>query len=274
LLGLVLLVADSFILRWLDLVGGDVQAVVNGLLAWLEMRPDVSVGAVQNILLYFHLKGAFWVAMIGATFAVPRLITMDLASNAILIYSSKAVNRFDYLLGKFGVIFGLLSLIMLGPTIAGWVMGNFLAPKWSFFWHSLPALAHAVGAVLIAITVMSALALGVSAASSKTTGAVGIWLAVWLLGGAVATVGGQMQPWLRYFSFRHDVDQITLGLFGLRDDVDLVAENIPLLGPELVEFAESGNLNWMTPDLFGAFVALAVMIAGAVFLVSRKVTTE
>ena len=63
------------------------------------------------------------------------LITRDLASNAIIIYASKAVSRGDYLLGKFATAFGLLVLTWLGPVCAAWFVGNLLAPDWRFFWH-------------------------------------------------------------------------------------------------------------------------------------------
>ena len=53
--------------------------------------------------------------------------THDLASNAILIYSSKALSRFDYILGKFGIAFTLLSLLCLAPLIAVWFVGNLLS---------------------------------------------------------------------------------------------------------------------------------------------------
>ena len=69
-------------------------------------------------------------------------ITRDLASNAIIIYSSKAVSRGDYLLGKFATAFGLLALTWLGPVCAAWFMGNLLAPDWRFFWHARAALAN------------------------------------------------------------------------------------------------------------------------------------
>ena len=64
--------------------------------------------------------------------AIPLLITRDLACNAIVIYSSKAVTRGDYLLGKFATAFGLLALTWLGPVCAAWFVGNLLAPDWTF----------------------------------------------------------------------------------------------------------------------------------------------
>jgi hypothetical protein len=72
--------------------------------------------------------------------ALPSLITRDLASNAIVIYSSKAVTRGDYLLGKFCTAFGVMSLTWLGPVCGAWFVGNLLAPDWKFFWHARIAL--------------------------------------------------------------------------------------------------------------------------------------
>ena len=99
---------------------------------------------------------------------IPLLITRDLASNAIVIYSSKAVTRGDYLLGKFATAFGFLTLTWLGPVCAAWFLGNLLAPDWTFFlarararWRTFLIYG------LSSMAVLSLLALGVSALSSQ-----------------------------------------------------------------------------------------------------------
>ena len=88
------------------------------------------------MLFYYFGIWLMRVSIFALGMAIPLLITRDLASNAIIIYSSKAVTRGDYLLGKFATAFGLLALTWLGPVCAAWFMGNLLAPDWSFFWHS------------------------------------------------------------------------------------------------------------------------------------------
>jgi len=92
------------------------------------------------VLFYYFCTNLLRASIFALGMAIPLLVTRDLASNAIIIYSSKAVSRMDYLLGKFAMAFGLMALTWLGPAFAAWFLGNLLAPDWRFFWHSRAAL--------------------------------------------------------------------------------------------------------------------------------------
>lgn len=269
-----LLVADSFIIRWLGYANTDVQQVARGFMAWLEMIPELSVGAVQNILFYFYSSTILTLSLVAITVVIPNLITRDLSSQAIIIYSSKAVSRLDYLLGKLATIVGVLALTWMGPTLAAWVMGNFLAPKWHFFWHARIPLAHVLAYQGAAILFLGVLALGISAASANGKSTVSLWLAAWLLGKAFVGLAQDTRPWLKFFSFCHNLDQLSLSIFHLRRDVALVQENIPVLGEGLRDLDRRGMLAFMDPELTGAMIGLGVMLAAALFMIGRKVSTE
>ena len=269
-----LLVSDSFIVKLVGYADEDVQKVVRGFMSWLEMVPEASVGSTFNLLFYFFCKFTFMFTLIAITVSIPHLVTRDLSSNAILIYSSKAVGRIDYLIGKFAGIFGLMCLTLLGPLTMAWVLGNFLAPKWHFFWHARLALIHAATFSVIAMAVLAIIAIGISSISSNSKATVSIWLGAWLLGNALVGLSHAALPWVKFLSFRHSLDQIALAIFKLPADVDRVSENIPLVGAPLGELQENGMLDWMQADLLGASISLGVMVALAGVIVSRKVTTE
>ncbi len=48
----------------------------------------------------------------------PNLISQDLRFNAIPLYFSRPVRRFDYFLGKLGVIATFLAAVSIVPAVA------------------------------------------------------------------------------------------------------------------------------------------------------------
>ncbi len=58
-----------------------------------------------------------WLALDMASWIAPRLITFDLADNALPILLSHPISRFGYVFGKFIALFGSLSLITWIPCL-------------------------------------------------------------------------------------------------------------------------------------------------------------
>jgi ABC-type transport system involved in multi-copper enzyme maturation permease subunit len=58
-----------------------------------------------------------WLALVMASWIAPRLITFDLADDALPILLSHPISRFGYVLGKFIALFGSLSLITWIPCL-------------------------------------------------------------------------------------------------------------------------------------------------------------
>jgi len=58
-----------------------------------------------------------WFAVVLASWIAPRLITFDLADNALPILLSHPISRFGYILGKYLVLFGMLSVVTWVPGL-------------------------------------------------------------------------------------------------------------------------------------------------------------
>ena len=269
-----LLVADSLIVQWTSGLNPALQAFVKLFMGWLEQHPEISVRTTQNILFYFASGWLLPLSLVAIAQAIPHLVTRDLSSNAIIIYSSKAVGRLDYLFGKFAAVFGLLTLTWLGPLVAAWFVGNLLAPDWHFFWHSRLALLNILIYVGSSMVVLSVLALGVSAASPKEKSTVAIWVCWWIVGYVLVSIANDTKPWLKHFSFTYDLKQIALSIFRLHDDVRLAQDNIPVLGDLLKNVPPQTFEAWRHPATTGSILALALMLAAAVIIVARKVKPE
>jgi hypothetical protein len=269
-----LLVADSVVAQWVGKLNPQLQAFAQMLTQWLEDHPDISVGTTQNVLFYFFSTYLMPVGIFVLGLAMPSLITRDLASNAILIYSSKAVTRGDYLLGKFCTAFGLLTVTWLGPACAAWFLGNLLAPDWRFFWHARAALGHLLVYVVSSMLVLSALALGVSAISNREKATPAAWFMWWILGGVLQPIALHTKPWLRHLSFSYDLKQIGLSTFRLGDDLKTAQDNVPIFGQMLAGISAETRDALTHATLGGALAALALMLVAGAFIIRIRVTPE
>ncbi len=269
-----LLVADSVVVQWVANFNPGLQSFARMLTTWLEQHPEVSVRTTQDLLFFYFGTSLMRVSIFALGFAIPVLITRDLASNAIIIYSSKAVSRGDYLLGKFSTAFGLMTLTWLGPVCAAWFVGNLLAPDWGFFWHSRVALFHTLLYGLASMTILSLLALGISATSSKEKSTVALWFIWWIVGGVVTPIAMHTEPWLRHLSFNYNLDQIALAVFRLGHDLKIAQDNVPVFGEMLRGVRPQTIAALNAPAFWGALVWSLAMLVAAAVIIRRKVRPE
>jgi hypothetical protein len=269
-----LLVDDSAVSQWVStFVNPLMQGFASLLTNWLKNHPDISVGTTQNILFYYLALWLMRVSIFALGPIIPLLITRDLACNAIVIYSSKAVTRGDYLLGKFATVFGFLALTWLGPVCAAWFLGNLLSPDWSFFWHARVALGNILIFGLASMAILSVLALGVSALSPNEKSTTAFWFMWWILGAVIEPIAMHTQPWLRHLGFGFNINQISLYLFRVGDNLTKAKTEIPVLGT-LLKFRPDTQTALDTPNLTGTVVALLLMLAVAAWIIRQRVKPE
>jgi hypothetical protein len=269
-----LLVADSIVVQWVGNFNPQLQMFASLLTTWLEQHPEISVRTTQNLLFYYFSSYLLLASIFALGMAIPLMITRDLASNAIVIYSSKAVSRMDYLIGKFGMAFGLLTLTLLGPACAAWFVGNLLAPDWRFFWHSRSALGNTLVFSLTSMALLSILALGVSAISRREKATPAFWYIWWIIGGVVAPIAMHTRPWLRHLSFHYNLEQISLGIFRLGNDIAIARDNIPVFGDMLRNIPPQTMEGLNSPAVPGAIAASLVMLVVAALVIRNRVKPE
>jgi ABC-2 type transport system permease protein len=269
-----LLVADSIVVQWVGNFNPGLQSFARFLTTWLEQHPEISVRTLQNVMFYFFCIYLLRACIFVLGMAIPILITRDLASNAIIIYSSKAVSRGDYLLGKFSTAFGLMALTWLGPVCVAWFLGNLLTPDWRFFWHSRAALFHILVFGLSSMTILSLIALGVSAISIKEKSTTAIWYIWWIIGGVVAPIAIHTQPWLQHVSFNYNLNQIALAVFHPGDDLTTAQDSIPILGDMLRNIRPQTMNAFNTPNIWGAVLWSLLMLGLAALIIRKRVKPE
>ncbi len=111
-------------------------------------------------LVFMNVQSVF--AMILASMAGPGLIAPDIANNALPLYFSRPLSRVDYVLARFVVLAGLLSLVTIIPALFLLGMQTGLAGfKWAIEYWYLPA--GVLGGFALWILVVSLVALACSA---------------------------------------------------------------------------------------------------------------
>ena len=213
--------STSAVADWLGADDEGFAMLVFSLEMLIKQNPELAVSVPWKIVFGFYSLMLFWPTMLVLTIAVPRIISADLSSNAIVLYASKAVSRWDYLFGKLGAVVGLIILTWVGPILFAWLGGNLLAPSWKFFWLTREALFSSLTFGLVGLGFLAVLTLGVSALSPTAKVVTSAWLALWLLGwGMEAPASASRTDWMLHLSFRYNLSQVHTRVFSPGDTFD------------------------------------------------------
>ncbi len=150
----------------------------------------------------FMVDGAFflkvlemqsWLALVLTSWIAPRLVTFDLADNALPILLSHPISRFDYVFGKFIALFTSLSVVTWIPCLMLFAYQGYSSPQ-PWMVANLPIAAGLFAGSLIWITFLSILGLALSSWVKWRVVATGIIFAAVFV---PAGVGGVISAILR-----------------------------------------------------------------------------
>jgi ABC-2 type transport system permease protein len=146
--------------------------------------------AVWTIAYSTFFKFESFFVMLLVMVAGPNLISQDLRFNALPLYFSRPLRRWDYFLGKLGVIAALVAAVAVIPAVVAYLLGVCFSLDLTVIrdtWRLLPA--SILYGLLIAVSA-GTLMLALSSLSRRSL-YVGIsWVGLWIISAAVATVLG------------------------------------------------------------------------------------
>ncbi len=164
----------------------------------------------------------------------PPLISQDVRSRAFLLYFSRPLSQFQYLLGKLGTILLFTSLITLVPGLLLYVIGVLLSPGINIVAYTWDIPLRVIAASAI-ITIPSAiLALMFSSLTTESRFASFAWFAVWIFGYATYSAmlpfaGTQNSVLIQSLSLFHLFRDLTAWILDVRTGVTDIQTRLSVL---------------------------------------------
>jgi hypothetical protein len=247
--------------------GPRAESLVSAIGGMIVLYPDICIHGLFTLIFWLHSFMGLFLSLVALSALVPQLIAQDRASNALTIYLARPLTSADYLLGKLGIITGVLVLLWTGPLLAGWFLSMLLAPDRDFIAYSVLPLLRALLFNGIGLVAIATIALGVSALGRSARGATVMWLALWLIAWFVASIP-ESPVWLRRASFFHDLSQVRQSVFRLDEALTDAGTQLPLLNQRFAKNLTSGGEAAEPTDFNGALAGLGALalVSSAVFL--------
>ena len=253
--------------------GPRAQAVMSAVSALVLLYPDILVTGMFKSIFWAHSQAGLLLSLVALTILVPSLITRDRASQALTIYLSRPLTSLDYLLGKFGIIVGVILLLWTGPLVVGWLLSILFAPDMVFAQYSLGAMVNALTYNAVGLVVISAIAFGVSSLGKTAAAARLMWIALWIVLGGLAS-NPFMPGWVRHASFSYNLKMLRDEIFGIGEVLKEAASVVPMLNAEMAQSLEKASHFVGTDELTSVIIGLAVLVGAALLLFMRRVKPE
>ena len=150
------------------------------------------------------------VAMILVLLVGPELISQDLRFNAMPLYFAKPLRRFDYLLGKLGVIGAFLAAVMLLPSLLAYGLGIGFSLDLGVLHDTGRVLVAGISYSLLVIVSAGTLMLALSSLSRSSRHVGALWLGLWIVSNMLASILGSTirQDWCPLFSYTHNLSRV------------------------------------------------------------------
>jgi hypothetical protein len=267
------LASGGWLESWAASLGPKPQAIVSAFCAVVLLYPDICIGGLFTSVFWAHSFLALGLSLVALSVVVPRLIARDRASNALTIYLSRPLTTLDYLLGKLGLIVGVLLLLWTGPLLFGWVLSMAFAPSSDFFVYSFSPLCRALLFNLVSLVTLAAVALAVSSLGKTARTVVPIWITVWIIAGAIASIP-TTPGILRTMSFSEDLRQARRQIFRIDEALIEAGKSLPLVDRNMAQNMIRAGEHEQTNTATGAFTGLAAIVIVSSVVFSRKLRPE
>lgn len=178
----------------------------------IRSGPKAYRGAVWGYAFnsFFYVEGFF--AMLLVLAVGPELVSKDLRFNAMPLYFSRPLRRFDYFAGKLGVIAVFLASVIIAPAVFAYALGVAFSLDLTVIRDTWRLLAGSVIFGLLVTVSAGTLMLAVSSLSRNSLLVGATFIGLWVVGDITADVLMHTvdRPWCPLVSY-------TTNLARLRD---------------------------------------------------------
>ncbi|HUB27439.1 MAG TPA: ABC transporter permease subunit [Tepidisphaeraceae bacterium] len=144
--------------------------------------------AIWTLAYHFFLGTELYFCMALILLVGPNLISQDLRFNALPLYFSRPLRRMDYFLGKLGVIVAFLVFIVIGPSIAAYILGLLFSLDITILRDTFGLLLAAIGYGVVLALSAGSLMLALSTRSRNSRYVMLMWVAIWLISGITTDI--------------------------------------------------------------------------------------
>ena len=143
---------------------------------------------IWTICYGYFLITELYLSMILVLLVGPGLISQDLRFNALPLYFSRPMKRFDYFLGKLGVIVAFIGTVTIVPSLVAYALGLLFSLDLSIIkdTFSLLLCSMAYGLVIAVSSGVLMLALSSLSRNSRYVGL--FWLGLWIISGMTSFI--------------------------------------------------------------------------------------
>lgn len=149
-----------------------------------EIASEIRHRTWASLLVTFLAYPQSLASMIIIGMIAPSLIARDLRTRAYLIYFSKPIGTWEYLLGKYLTVMAFVSAVTLLPALVLFLFGVGLSPDLDVLWDTWDLPVRTLLAALVFMVPTTTIALMFSSLTSESRYAAISWFAFWILGTA------------------------------------------------------------------------------------------
>jgi ABC-2 type transport system permease protein len=215
-----------------------------------------------------HIWSLFWI-FLTTLLTGASSIAGDNRTNALQIYLSKPVSKWDYLAGKWMGLYAVLTTLMLVPTLI--LLLFCAATYWNQgFMRDYPYLwLQAIGSAFLPGALYASLMLGVSSCFKRPVLAGGIFAGAYFGLGIVT----RLIALILWQSNRHD-DSVTVRYLSVGGMLDGLAQHIfgtQPAPPGMRRFMPQEMQNLPRPELLWLMIAAVVLVIGGIAIARLKI---
>ncbi len=142
---------------------------------------------VWTLAFHFFFRVELFIAMVLVLLVGPGLISQDLRFNAVTLYLSRPLYRWDYFLGKLGVIGFFLALVAIVPALLAYLLGVLFSFKLAVIFDTWHLLLGCLGYGLVIVLSAGTLMLALSSLSRSSRYVAAFWVGIWIISSMVAS---------------------------------------------------------------------------------------
>jgi ABC-2 type transport system permease protein len=143
---------------------------------------------IWTICYDFFLITELYLSMILVLLVGPGLISQDLRFNALPLYFSRPMKRFDYFLGKLGVIVAFIGTVTIVPSLVAYALGLLFSLDLSIIKDTFGLLLYSMAYGLVIAISSGVLMLALSSLSRNSRYVGLFWLGLWIISGITSAI--------------------------------------------------------------------------------------